>query len=92
MTFFLPSQFGSDSFNVVVDKGGLDALMGEPGQEGEAAGNKMLYEVLKSSINKLPSLRICLTSSSSSDRFMIYLQAPFYVSQFSSPLTQLSSN
>eukprot|EP00898_Chlorokybus_atmophyticus_P002702 jgi/Chlat1/3432/Chrsp23S03758 len=40
-------QFPDASFDVVVDKGGLDALMGEPGEDAEASGGKLLSEVCR---------------------------------------------
>ncbi len=39
-----PPQFGDGAFDTVVDKGALDALMGEPGAEGAAAGGALLAE------------------------------------------------
>ena len=38
-------QFPDASFDVVIDKGGLDALTGEPGDEGAVAGAAFLREV-----------------------------------------------
>jgi ubiquinone/menaquinone biosynthesis C-methylase UbiE len=38
-------QFADASFQAVVDKGGLDALMGEDSSEGSEAGRKLLAEV-----------------------------------------------
>ena len=38
-------QVPNGQFHVVVDKGSLDALMGEPGPEGVVAGRKFLKEV-----------------------------------------------
>ena len=38
-------QFPDSSFAVVLDKGGLDALMGEDADEGSEAGQKFLQEV-----------------------------------------------
>lgn len=35
------------TFDIVVDKGGLDALMGEPGPESLDAGNRLLSEVTR---------------------------------------------
>ena len=37
-------QFGDGAFDLVVDKGALDALMGEPGAAGEAQGAALLAE------------------------------------------------
>ncbi|GAQ85556.1 S-adenosyl-L-methionine dependent methyltransferases [Klebsormidium nitens] len=38
-------QFPDASFDVIIDKGGLDALTGEPGDEGASAGAAFLKEV-----------------------------------------------
>ena len=38
------SQFSEGSFDTLVDKGALDALMGEPGAAAERAGNSLLAE------------------------------------------------
>lgn len=38
-------QFADNSFDLVIDKGGLDALMGEDVEEGSEAGQKFLSEV-----------------------------------------------
>ena len=40
----LVSQFSEGSFDTLVDKGALDALMGEPGAAAERAGNSLLAE------------------------------------------------
>ena len=40
-------QFANSSFQVVVDKGSLDALMGEDTPEAEAAGTAFLTEVMR---------------------------------------------
>lgn len=38
-------QFKDNSFETIIDKGGLDALMGEEDKEAEKAGGKLLREV-----------------------------------------------
>ena len=40
-----PVQFEDSSFDVVVDKGSLDALMGEDNAGADAAGSSLLAEV-----------------------------------------------
>ena len=40
-------QFADGAFDAVVDKGGLDALMGEDTPGSEAAGGKLLAEVVR---------------------------------------------
>ena len=39
------AQFDAGAFDLVVDKGGLDALMGEDTPEAAAAGARLLAEV-----------------------------------------------
>eukprot|EP00850_Spirogloea_muscicola_P006698 SM000032S12082 [mRNA] locus=s32:401812:407454:+ [translate_table: standard] len=41
------TKFPDATFDVVFDKGGLDALMGEPGEEATAAGQRFLSEVAR---------------------------------------------
>lgn len=38
-------QLADSSFDIIIDKGGLDALMGEDAEEGSEAGQKFLSEV-----------------------------------------------
>ncbi len=40
-------QFEAGSFNVVMDKGGLDALMGEDTSDADVAGDRLLAEVAR---------------------------------------------
>eukprot|EP00850_Spirogloea_muscicola_P011442 SM000071S21066 [mRNA] locus=s71:264129:269803:+ [translate_table: standard] len=41
------TKFPDATFDVVFDKGGLDALMGEPGEEATAVGQRFLTEVAR---------------------------------------------
>ena len=53
------SQFSDGSFHVVLDKGGLDALMGEDSTEGQEAGRKLLAE--SSRVLKAGGCYLCIT-------------------------------
>lgn len=44
-TLAFHAQFDAGAFDLVVDKGGLDALMGEDTPEAAAAGAQLLAEV-----------------------------------------------
>ena len=54
-------QFASSSFKVVVDKGGLDALMGEDTTDSEDAGGKLLTEVARLLCLEMGATYICVT-------------------------------
>jgi len=54
-------QFASGSFDVIVDKGGLDALMGEDTEGSQDAGDKLLAEVQRLLITKEDGLYLCVT-------------------------------
>ena len=56
-----PSQFANGSFLAAVDKGGLDALMGEDTEGSDAAGEKLLAEVARLLRPQKGSVYICVT-------------------------------
>ena len=54
-------QFEDGSFSAVVDKGGLDALMGEDTQGADEAGAKLLAEVARLLEPRKGSVYFCVT-------------------------------
>lgn len=58
-------QFANGSFSAVVDKGGLDALMGEDTEGAVAAGGKLLAEVTRLLEPRRGSLYLCVTLAQS---------------------------
>lgn len=54
-------QFEGGSFDVVVDKGGLDALMGEDTLAAEEAGQKLLAEVARVLRRQPGAVYFCVT-------------------------------
>ena len=54
-------QFPDSSFSAAVDKGGLDALMGEDTEGSDAAGAKLLAEVARLLKPRKGSVYICVT-------------------------------
>jgi len=54
-------QFADGSFSAIVDKGGLDALMGEDTAGSEEAGRKLLAEVTRLLKPRKGSVYICVT-------------------------------
>ena len=54
-------QFDSSSFAVIVDKGGLDALMGEDTPGSEDAGGKLLAEVARLLMYDEGAAYLCVT-------------------------------
>ena len=54
-------QFPDGSFSAAVDKGGLDALMGEDTEGANAAGAKLLAEVARLLKPRKGSVYICIT-------------------------------
>ena len=77
-------QFSDASFGVVVDKGGLDALMGEDSAEGTEAGAKLLAEV--SRVLAPQGVYLCVTLAQSH-----VLSAPYSRSSCSTILPLLMS-
>ena len=55
------AQFEDGSFEAIVDKGGLDALMGEDTPGSEAAGGKLLAEVARLLSHAAGSAYLCVT-------------------------------
>jgi hypothetical protein len=58
-------QFADGSFSAVVDKGGLDALMGEDTEGADAAGGELLAEVARLLEPRRGSLYLCVTLAQS---------------------------
>ena len=56
-----PPQFPDGSFSAAVDKGGLDALMGEDTEGSEAAGAKFLAEIARLLKPRKGSVYVCVT-------------------------------
>jgi hypothetical protein len=54
-------QFVGNSFDAIVDKGGLDALMGEDTAGSEDAGGKLLAEVARLLTYKESATYLCVT-------------------------------
>ena len=55
------AQFADGAFDVVVDKGGLDALMGEDTPGSEEAGGKLLAEVARLLAPEEGAAYLCVT-------------------------------
>ena len=58
-------QFADGSFTAIVDKGGLDALMGEDTEGANAAGGELLAEVTRLLEPRRGSLYLCVTLAQS---------------------------
>lgn len=58
-------QFADGSFSAIVDKGGLDALMGEDTQGADEAGAKLLAEVARLLEPCRGSVYFCVTLAQS---------------------------
>ena len=69
-------QFADGSFSAAVDKGGLDALMGEDTEGSEAAGTKLLAEVARLLKSRKGSVYICVTLAQAHVLSRLLLSAP----------------
>ena len=58
-------QFADGSFSAIVDKGGLDALMGEDTPGADEAGAKLLAEVASLLEPRKGSVYFCVTLAQS---------------------------
>lgn len=58
-------QFADGSFSAIVDKGGLDALMGEDTPGADEAGAKLLAEVARLLEARKGSVYFCVTLAQS---------------------------
>ena len=58
-------QFADGSFSAVMDKGGLDTLMGEDTEVADAAGGELLAEVTRLLEPRRGSLYLCVTLAQS---------------------------
>ena len=61
MPLAVRAQFPDGSFEAIVDKGGLDALMGEDAPGSEEAGGKLLAEVARLLAPAAGSCYLCVT-------------------------------
>ena len=53
------AQFGDHSFDIILDKGSLDALMGEESPEASSAGRRYLRETAR--LLRTPGSFLCIT-------------------------------